>query len=72
MKKEKRDTRLLAVQDEFIEFHDYCAFLCDAIEHLLSGSENEKIDTFTVMGLKRQCADLKESSRKLGSELSKL
>lgn len=69
-KRQKQD--LLAAYDDFIEFHDYCSFLCDAVSALFSESMEGEPDRRTMMGLRRQCGDLKERAERLEEVLEKL
>ena len=54
-----------ALYDELVEFNDYCAFFCDAVSCLLSQTMECEPDARTVMGLQRQCIDLKVRGRQL-------
>lgn len=58
--------------DDFLEFSDYCSFLCDAVSCLFADAVEGEPDAHTVLGLKRQCGDLKERAEKLESVLNNL
>ena len=72
MAKEQSKVDLLTVYDDFVEFNDYCSFLCDAIPALFVEYAESEHDSHTVQGLKRYCSDLKERSEKLESRLNTL
>ncbi|MFT7561043.1 MAG: hypothetical protein ACI93R_002968 [Flavobacteriales bacterium] len=63
---------LIELYDDFVEFNDYCSFLCDAIPSLFSEVTDGEPGTHTVMGLRRQCSDLKERAETLGCALNGL
>lgn len=56
---------LTELHDDFMEFNDYCSFLCDAVSCLFTDSIDGEPDNHTVMGLKRHCDDLKERAKEL-------
>ena len=58
---------LLVFFDDFVEFHDNCAFLCEAIASLVT--EEDRFDTHTAMGIKRFCYWLKNRSEELNQDL---
>ncbi|MFT7559727.1 MAG: hypothetical protein ACI93R_001642 [Flavobacteriales bacterium] len=72
MVKEQSKVDLLTVYDDFVEFNDYCSFLCDAIPALFVEYAESERDSPTMQGLKRHCGDLKEKTEKLGSVLNAL
>jgi hypothetical protein len=72
MAKEQSIVDLLTIYDDFVEFNDYCSFLCDAIPALFVEYAESEHDSHTVQGLKRHCSDLKEKSEKLESILNAL
>lgn len=43
---------LVDVYDRFVEFHDHCAFDCDAVAWL--AADRDGMDPGTVMGMQRQ------------------
>lgn len=63
---------LLTICDDFVEFNDYCAFLCDALSAIFSEYAENEIDNHTIQGVKRHCYDLKERSEKLERALNNL
>ena len=63
---------LIAFYDDFVEFNEYCAFLCDAVAALFTDALEGEPDTHTVLGLKRQCHDLKERAEQLECGLHKI
>jgi hypothetical protein len=72
MAKEQSKVELLTVYDDFVEFNDYCSFLCEAIPALFVEYAESEHDSHTVQGLKRHCSDLKEKAEKLESVLNTL
>ena len=72
MSKEKPDINLLTFYDDFIEFNDYCAFLCDSLSALFSEYTESETDNHTLQGIKRHCNDLKDRSEKLENILDTL
>lgn len=63
---------LLTLYDDFVEFNDYCAFLCDALSALFAEYAENEIDSHTIQGVKRHCYDLKERAEKLEGVLNTL
>lgn len=63
---------LLNFYDEFVEFNDYCAFLCDAMSALFSEYADGEVNSYTIQGVRRQCGDLKERSERLEEVLAAL
>jgi hypothetical protein len=63
---------LVELLDDFVEFTDYCSFLCDAIPALFIEYAESEHDSHTVQGLKRYCGDLKERAEKLEGVLNNL
>lgn len=55
---------LMAFCDDFVEFNDYCSFLCDAVSCLFNEAIQAEPDQYTVFGVKRHCSDLKAKSEK--------
>lgn len=72
MPKEPLEVDLLTLYDDFVEFNDYCSFLCDAIPALFIEYAESEHDSHTVQGLKRHCGDLKERAERLESVLNTL
>ncbi len=70
--KQINHTDLVILLDDFVEFNDYCAFLCDALSALFSEYAENEIDSHTIQGVKRHCYDLKERSEKLESAFNML
>jgi gamma-glutamylcysteine synthetase len=58
---------LLDLYDDFVEFHDHCSFLCDAIASMVA--EDDRFDTCTAMGIKRFCHWVKDRGQNLKNEL---
>lgn len=63
---------LVSFLDDFVEFNDYCAFLCDALSALFSEYAENEMDSHTIQGVRRHCGDLKERSEKLEEVLNTL
>lgn len=61
---------LLHFYDEFVEFHDYCAFLCDAFSCL--ATEEDGLDDSTAMGLIRFSGWMKHRVENLKQELKQI
>ena len=59
-------TDILLFYDEFVEFHDYCAFLCDAFAYFAS---DDQVDVNTAMGVSRFSHYIKHRALKLKQEL---
>jgi len=72
MATEHSEVDLLSVYDDYVEFNDYCSFLCDAIPALFVEYAESEHASHTVQGLKRHCSDLKEKAEKLESVLNTL
>lgn len=51
------NTDLMHFYDNFAEFHDYCAFMCDALASLATG--DKPFDTSSALGASRYCHWLK-------------
>lgn len=64
--------KLVALHDEFVEFNDYCAFLCDSIPYLYNESKESEPDEQTIMGAKRHCSWVKSKAEVLNSELDNI
>ena len=63
-------TDLLHFYDEFVEFHDYCAFLCDAFACL--ATEEDYLDASTAMGVSRFSHWVKRRTHMLKQELKQI
>lgn len=58
---------LVNLYDRFVEFHDYCAFYCDAVACL--AADTDGMDPDTVMGMQRQSQWLKHRVHRLKQDL---
>ena len=63
-------TDLLHFYDEFVEFHDYCSFMCEAFSSL--ATEEDNLDTSTAMGASRFCHWIKRRMQELKEDLKKI
>lgn len=61
---------LVDFYDDFVEFHDHCSFLCDAIASMVG--QDDQFDACTVMGIKRACFWVKDRGQDLKKELQQL
>ena len=61
---------LVQFYDEFAEFHDYCAFLCDAVACL--AADEDGLDPSTRMGVQRYSQWLKQRVQELKQELRRI
>lgn len=61
-------TELLEFYDEFSDFHDYCAFLCDSFSCL--ASRNEPVETNTANGVMLFADWMKYRAQRLKVELN--
>lgn len=66
-KEQLRSRELLAFYDEFSEFNDYCAFLCDAFASV--ATVERELDDASAQGLKRSAQWMKERMEYLKTEL---
>ena len=63
-------TDLLHFYDEFVEFQDYCSFMCEAFASL--ATEENYLDTSTAMGASRFCQWMKRRMQELRGDLKKI
>jgi hypothetical protein len=63
---------LVGLLDDFVEFNDYCSFLCDVFPALLSDFTVSEHDSHTIQGVKRHCGELKDKAKQLECALNKL
>ena len=63
-------TDLLLFYDEFVEFHDYCSFMCEAFASL--ATEENYLDTSTAMGASRFCHWTKRRMQELKGDLKNI
>lgn len=61
---------MLIFYDDFVEFEESCAFLCDAVASM--AGDEERFDASTAMGIKQFCASVKDRAQELRLELKKL
>lgn len=61
---------MVGFYDDFVEFHDSCSFLCDAVACMIE--EQEQFDYSTTLGIKRYCYWIKDRVQALKEELSQL
>lgn len=64
------DDSLLIFYDDFVEFQESCAFLCDAIASMVG--EEDRFDPCTASGIKEFCHSVKDRSQQLRRELKKI
>lgn len=62
----------MELYNDFVEFNDYCAFLCDSIPYLYNESRASEPDEQTIMGAKRHCSWVKSKAEELKSELDNI
>lgn len=55
---------ILTVHDDFVEFADHCAYVCDAVSSLFSEMADRGADDQTVMGLKKTSNSLRARAEK--------
>ncbi|MEE8058276.1 MAG: hypothetical protein V3T17_10635, partial [Pseudomonadales bacterium] len=63
-------TDLLLFYDNFVEFHDYCSFMCDAFASLALGEDG--LDTSTATGACRFCHWIKHPIQQLKEDLKRI
>lgn len=61
---------LVRFYDEFAEFHDYCAFLCDAFASL--AADEDGLDPSTALGVSRCSQCLKCRAQALKHDLRRI
>ncbi len=69
-RKEALSGQLLAFYDDFSEFNDYAAFLCDAFASVASIEGG--LDESSLPGMKRSAQWLKERMEQLKNELQQI
>lgn len=63
-------TDLLHFYEEFVEFQDYCSFMCEAFASL--AAEENYLDTSTAMGASRFCHWIKRRMHELKGDLKRI
>ena len=63
-------TDILLFYDDFVEFQDYCSFMCEAFSSL--ASEDNFMDESTAMGASRFCHWMKRRMHQLKGDLKKI
>lgn len=63
-------TDILHFYDEFVEFQDYCSFMCEAFASL--AAEEHYMDTSSAMGASRFCYWIKRRMQELKGDLKKI
>ena len=58
--------------DDFVEFNDYCAFLCDTIPLLFKASLEDQRHDHTLAGIHRYCVWLKQRAAKMEQALEQI
>ena len=61
--------KLTELYDDFVEFNDYCAFLCDTIPLLLREAQEREHEDHTLAGIGRHCAWMKKRADELEQAL---
>ena len=64
------EAELVSFYDDFVEFHDNCSFLCDAIAAMVG--EEEYFDRSTYLGIKRYCYRIKDKVQELKQDLASI
>lgn len=63
-------SELIIFYDDFVEFQENCAFLCDAIASMSTGED--RFDACTAAGINEFCHSVKDRSEQLRRELKKI
>ena len=63
---------LTDLYDNFVEFNDYCAFLCDTIPLLFREAQEREPEDHTLAGMRRHCAWMKKRADELELALEKV
>lgn len=63
---------LTDLYDDFVEFNDYCAFLCDSIPLLFREAQEREPEDHTLAGLRRHCNWMKKRADELELALEKV
>ena len=61
---------LVQLFDEFVDFHDHCAFMCDAFACL--AADEDGLDPSTVEGVRRYTEWLKHRAHALKQEFRRI
>ena len=64
-------SELIDFYDDFADFHERSAFICDALGHLVIG-ECDTLDTDTANGVRRQAEQMKRQLGKFRQELRRI